>query len=65
MFCAIYKNTQIIFLKDALSSFIFGNILPFIIYLFPTTLRIISLKSQKHKLEYLFKLSNIIPFFNK
>ena len=64
-FCAIYKNTQIIFLKDALSSFIFGNILPFIIYLFPTTLRIISLKSQKHKLEYLFKLSNIIPFFNK
>ena len=63
VFCAIYKNTQIIFLKDALSSFIFGNILPFIIYLFPTTLRIISLKSQKHKLEYLFKLSNIIPFF--
>ena len=63
VFCAIYKNTQIIFLKDALSSFIFGNILPFIIYLFPTTLRIISLKSQKHKVEYLFKLSNIIPFF--
>ena len=63
VFCAIYKNTQIIFLKDALSSFILGIILPFIIYLFPTTLRIIPLKSQKHKLEYLFKLSNIIPFF--
>ena len=62
-FCAIYKNTQIIFLKDVLYSFILGIILPFIIYLLPTTLRIISLKSQKHKLEYLFKLSNIIPFF--
>ena len=63
VFCAIYKNTQIIFLKDALSSVILGIILPFIIYLFPTTFRIISLKSQKYKLEYLFKLSNIIPFF--
>ena len=63
VFCAIYKNTQIVFLKDVLYSFILGIILPFIIYLLPTTLRIISLKSQKHKLEYLFKLSNIIPFF--
>ena len=62
-FCAVYKNTQIIFLKDALSSFILGIFLPFIIYLFPTTLRIISLKTKKHNLEYLFKLSNIIPFF--
>ena len=62
-FCAVYKNTQIIFLKDALSSFILGIFLPFIIYLFPTTLRIISLKTKKHNLECLFKLSNIIPFF--
>ena len=63
VFCAVYKNTQIIFLKDALSSFVLGSVLPFIIYLIPTTFRIISLKNQKHKLEYLFKLSNIIPFF--
>ena len=62
-FCAVYKNTQIIFLKDALSSFILGIFLPFIIYLFPTTLRIISLKTKKYNLKYLFKLSNIIPFF--
>ena len=63
VFCAVYKNTQIIFLKDALSSFVLGSVIPFIIYLIPTTFRIISLKNQKHKLEYLFKLSNIIPFF--
>ena len=63
VFCSVYKNTQIIFLKDSLYSFIFSELLPFIIYFFPTTFRIISLKNQKHKLEYLFKLSNIIPFF--
>ena len=45
-FCAVYKNTQIAFLKDSLSSFILDNLIPFVIYLFPSLLRIISLKSN-------------------
>ena len=45
-FCALYKNTQIAFIKDSLSSFILDNLIPIIIYLFPSLLRIISLKSN-------------------
>ena len=43
-FCALYQNTQIAFLKDSLLSFLLDNLIPFVIYLFPSKLRIISLK---------------------
>ena len=62
-FCAVYINTQIAFIKDSLSSFGFGLLYPFILYLFPSTLRIISLKLAKGKLSFIYKLSDIIPFF--
>ena len=62
-FCAVYENTQIIFLKDCLSSFILGLLYPFFIYLFPSALRIISIKYSKHELKCIYKLSDIIPFF--
>ena len=62
-FCAVYKNTQIIFIKDSLMSFLGGIIYPFPLYLIPTILRIISLKSEKGKLRCLYKLSDIIPIF--
>ena len=35
-FCAIYRNTQIAFIKDSLLSFLLDNLIPFIMYLFPT-----------------------------
>ena len=39
-FCCVYKNTQIAFIKDWIFSFILGILLPFIIYLIPSALRI-------------------------
>ena len=62
-FCAVYENTQIIFLKDSLLSFLFGNLYPFVLYLIPSGLRILSLRSKKAKLKCIYRLSDIIPFF--
>ena len=62
-FCAVYENTQITFLKDSLLSFLLGIIYSFILYLFPSVLRIISLRHPKLKLKCIYKLSDIIPFF--
>ena len=57
-FCAVYENTQKIFLKDVLSSFVTSLIEPFIIYLFPSALRIISLRCSKHGLKCIYKLQD-------
>ena len=63
-FCAVYKNTQKIFIIDSISSFIMGLIYPFVLYLAPTGLRIISLKAKtKKNLKFLYILSDKIPFF--
>jgi hypothetical protein len=61
-FCAVYKNTQIILLKDILYSFILNLLYPFGIYLIPAGLRIISLKDKKKRLKIIYFFSNIIPF---
>ena len=58
IFCCVYKNTQIILIKDTFLSFGFSLLYPFIIYLIPGLLRIPSLKS-KHS-PYLYFLSKII-----
>ena len=62
-FCAVYMNTQIIFIKDSAFSFILGLVYPFILYLFPSCLRIICLKNKNINLKCLYKLSDIIPIF--
>ena len=63
-FCAVYQNTQYIFIKDSLSSFFIGLLYPFVLYLIPTTLRYISLKYKKKKnLDVLYALSDKIPIF--
>ena len=62
-FCAVYQNTQITFLKDYFSSFLLGLLYPFILYLAPSALRILSLRNSKCKLKWIYKLSDIIPFF--
>jgi len=62
-FCAVYKNTQIAFIKDSISSFILNLLTPFFIYIFPSVLRIISLRCSQKDLSCFYKLSNIIPFF--
>ena len=61
-FCAVYKNTQIAFIKDFVSSFILGIFWTFVLYIFPTIFRKISLKSNSG-IECVYKFSNIIPIF--
>ena len=63
-FCAVYRNTQNIFIIDSISSFIMGLIYPFVLYIFPAGLRLLSLMAtEKKNLECLYSLSDIIPFF--
>ena len=61
-FCEVYANTQLAYIKDSLSSFALGLLYPFALYIFPVTLRIIALRASS-KLEWLYKISDIIPFF--
>ena len=62
-FCAVYKNTQIAFIKDSLLSFGVGLLYPFLLYLFPSILRKITLKFNKNNLKCIYVISDIIPFF--
>ena len=63
-FCAVYANTQRIFVTDSYTSFIMGLVYPFALYLIPTGLRYISLKVKgKKNLKILYTLSDKIPFF--
>ena len=63
-FCAVYVNTQKIFITDSTLSFFMGLIYPFPIYFIPTGLRILALSAKKNKnLKIIYLLSNIIPFF--
>ena len=59
-FCAIYQNTQVILLKNSLFSFLLSLLYPFVLYLFPALLRVLSLKCR---IKGLYNLSGIIPFF--
>ena len=62
-FCAVYQNTQIAFIKDIVLSFILGNLIPFAIYLLPSLFRILALKTKIFGKEWIYNISNIIPFF--
>ena len=59
-FCAVYKNTQIILLKDTLMSFVLSMIYPLGINLFPGFFRITALRAPKRDKECLYKFSNIL-----
>ena len=63
-FCAVYQNTQVIFLRDCGISVLTSLIDPFIIYALTYVLRAISLsKCCKKKLCCVYKLSDLIPIF--
>ena len=62
-FCMVYKNTQSAFLKDSVISFCLGILYPFILYLLPTLLRIISLRCNYQELSCIYTISDIIPIF--
>ena len=62
-FCEVYANTQTAFIKDSVSSFGLGLLYPLALYLIPSALRKLSLKFCAGKLSFIYKLSDIIPFF--
>ena len=61
VFCAVYENTQIAYIKDSLLSSLLGFIYPLIIYLIPASFRGCALKCKNN--NCLYKLSDIIPCF--
>ena len=61
-FCAVYKNTQIILIKDTLLSFMISMVYPFGINLFPGMFRIPSLRSIKKDKKYLYNIGKILSF---
>ena len=63
VFCGVYKNTQITFIKDTVISFAINLIYPFIFYFISACFRICSLKYKKKNYKCLYSFSYIIPFF--
>ena len=59
-FCAVYNNTQIIFIKDNLISFGLSMMYPFAINLIPGMFRISALRAQKKDKQCLYKFSQYI-----
>ena len=63
-FCAVYQNTQLIYLRDSAISILTSLVDPFIVYGITCLLRALSLAACcKKKLSCVYKLSDIIPFF--
>ena len=54
-FCAVYNNTQKIYLKDFATSFSLGLLYPFLIQLFFALLRIFTLRDVKRSRSFLYK----------
>ena len=55
-FCAVYPNTQKIYIIDCLLSFIFFSLFPFILYFFTTLFRVVSLRDiieKRYKCMYI------------
>ena len=59
-FCAVYKNTQKILIKNTFTSFGLTLLYPFGLYLFPGFFRIPSLNTPKKDKECLYKFSRIL-----
>ena len=59
-FCAVYKNTQIILIKDTLISFALSMLYPFGLNLLPGLFRIPALRAAKKDKKCLYKASGLI-----
>ena len=59
-FCAVYRNTQMILIKDTLISFGLSMLYPFGLNILPGFFRIPALKAQKKDKKCLYKTSSII-----
>ena len=56
-FCAVYKNTQIVLIKDTLVSFALSMVYPFLLNLLPGLFRISALRAVKKDKGYKYKIS--------
>ena len=63
VFCGVYRNSQIIFIKDYVLSFSICLIYPIFLYFLSASLRYCSLRNGKKQCRYLYNFSYIIPFF--
>jgi hypothetical protein len=64
VFCGVYRNTQIHFIKDSAISFSISLLYPFALYLLSTGLRKCAVNDSKYKrFKCIYAISNIIPFF--
>ena len=61
-FCAVYKNTQIVLIKDTLVSYALSMVYPFGLNLLPGLLRIPALKAEQGDKGYRYKLSQLVAF---
>ena len=59
-FCAVFQNSQVYLIKNVIISFSLSLLFPFLLYIIPSILRIISLKLKKS--EIIYKVSKIIQF---
>jgi len=59
-FCAVYKNTQIVLIKDTLVSFALSMVYPFGLNLLPGMFRLPALRSKKKNKKCLYKISGLI-----
>jgi len=59
-FCAVYKNTQIILIKDTFMSFALSMLYPLGLNLLPGFFRMPALRSPKRDKKCLYKFSNIV-----
>ena len=62
-FCAVYKNTQMILIKDTLISFGLSMLYPFGLNLIPGMFRIPALRAIKKDKKNLYKFSNLLNLF--
>ena len=61
-FCAVYKNTQIILIKDTLFSFSLSMLYPFGLNLLPGMLRIPAIRAEKKNKKCLYQIIALISY---
>ena len=62
-FCAVYKNTQIIFIENTLISFVVSMSYPFGIEILPGLFRIPALRAKEKNENCLYKFSQLVALF--
>ena len=63
IFCGVYRNTQISFIKDSIISFSICLAYPLVFYFISAILRFCSLRNSKKNFKCIYNVSYIIPLF--